>query len=265
MEEPNNYSSFDEKYRESIKFSLNDGSYFKDAFSWYSSAFLNNISDRTFYVFLSIMGILIIFYVMRIFLLILPLKEDIFISIKEKDLTQYQTSIIDLTLNSDLESTDEEILKYLLTNYVKERETHNYKTANINDMNLKLTRIKNTSSGDVFSAFRNFMGSGNRNGPYYFFGKNIETYVDITGFKFIRIVRTKLKDKIIDFFNIKLLPIKAEVYYTLTTDIAGNIKSQKRKAVMTFKYGGVEFDKKTNKYTPAKVIVTSYQNYMVGK
>ena len=34
---------------------------------------------------------------------------------------------------------------------------------------------------------------------------------------------------------------------------------------MTFKYGGVEFDKKTNKYTPAKVIVTSYQNYMVGK
>ena len=187
MEEPNNYKNFDETYRDSIKYSINDGSYFRDGFNWYCTVFLRSIVDRTFFVFMSIMGVIIIYNVMSIIFMILPLKHDIYISIREKDLTKYQTKIYDISKNEEANSTDEDILRYLLIAYVEERETHNYKTASISDINKKLEKIKSVSSSDVFNEFNLFMSRENQNGPFYYFGKDIETSVQINSFNFIRI------------------------------------------------------------------------------
>lgn len=261
MEEPNNYKNFDKNYRDSIKYSVNDGSYFKDAFSWYRTVFLRSIVDRTFFVFLSIMGIIIIYNVINLIFMILPIKQDIYITIKENDLTRFQTKIYDLSKNKDTESTDEDILRYLLIAYVKERESHNYKTANINDMNKKLEKVRNLSSSDVFNEFSSFMGRENINGPFYYFGRDAESSIEINSFKFIRIHRAKFIDKLKDYFDIGLMPIKAEVYYTLKTQIADKNTLQKRKAIIEFKYSGVELDKKTKKYKTVKLLVTSYKNY----
>ena len=261
MEEPNNYKNFDEDYRDSIKYSVNNGSYFKDGFNWYCTLFLRSIVDRTFFVFMSIMGVIIIYYVVSLIFMLLPLKEDVFISIREKDLTKYQTKIYDISKNEEAQSTDEDILKYLLIAYVEERETHNYKTANIKDINTKLERIKNVSSSDVFNEFNFFMSRENRNGPFYFFGRDAETTVEINSFNFIRIHREKLIDKIKDFFDITLMPIKAEVYYTLRTQIGDKITTQRRKAVISFKFIGVEYDGDRDEYSPVKLLITSYKNY----
>lgn len=261
MEEPNNYKNFDENYKESIKSSVSDGSYFKDAFNWYCALYLRPIVDRTFFVFMSIMGVIIIYNVVVLIFMLLPIKEDVFISIREKDLTKYQTKIYDISKNEEAKSTDEDILRYLLIAYVEERETHNYKTANINDINKKLERVRNMSSSDVFNEFNFFMSRENQNGPFYYFGRDAESKVEINSFKFIRIHRESFVDKIKDYFNVGLMPIKAEVYYTLTTQIGDTITTQKRKAVISFKFTGVEYDEKTGKYSPVRLLVTSYKNY----
>ena len=60
MEEPSNYNNYDEKYKESIKFSMDSGNYFKDAFSWYSLTYIQPIVDRTLLLFASIISIFII-------------------------------------------------------------------------------------------------------------------------------------------------------------------------------------------------------------
>lgn len=263
MEKPNNYDNFDEIYKKSIKTSVENGSYFRDAFSWFSVAYLRTIVDRSFFIFMSIMGVMIIYFVIIIINMILPLKEDIYITIKENDLTKYKTNIYDISENKDAETTDEHILRYLITNYVKNRESHNYKQANINDINNKLNVIQNTSSSDVFSEFKYFMSSENSNGPYYYFGKNIETSVTVDSFDFVRIQRKKILDKVIDYFNIKLLPIKADVYYTLTIQVGDNISYEKRRASVSFKFTGPELNKETNKYSPIKFLITEYKNYNV--
>lgn len=264
MEEPSNYNNFDDNYRDSIKYCVSNGSYFKDAFNWYCNLYLRSIVDRTFFIFMSIMGVIIIYNVVGLISLIMPLKEDVYITIKEKDLTKYQTLIYDISKSKEANSTDENILKYLVTNYVVERESHNYKTANINDINLKLEKMKNISSPDVFNDFKYFMSADNSGGPYYYFGKNIETTIDIATFNFVRINRTKFIDKIIDYFNVNLIPIKAEVFYTLNMQYGDNIKSEKRKAVLSFKFTGVEKNETTGKYLPVKFVVTSYKNYVLN-
>ncbi|MDD2840429.1 MAG: type IV secretion system protein [Rickettsiales bacterium] len=264
MEEPSNYNNFDDNYRDSIKYCVGNGTYFKDAFNWYCNLYLRPIVDRTFFVFMSIMGVVIIYNVIGLISLILPLKEDVYIAIREKDLTKYQTTIHDISKSKEANSTDENILKYLVNNYVAERESHNYKTSNINDINLKMERVKNVSSPDVFNDFKYFMSADNNNGPYYYFGKNIETTVDITSFNFIRIHRTKFVDKIIDYFNVGLIPIKAEVFYTLSTQFGDNVNYQKRKAILSFKFVGVERNEKTGEYSPVKFVVTSYKSYLIN-
>ena len=264
MEEPNNYNNFDEEYKESINYDVKNGSYFKEAFKWYCDTFLRTITDRTFYVFMSIMGILITYNVIQIIFMILPLKEDIFITIKEKDLTKYFTRIYDLSKNEEALTTDEDILRYLIINYVVERESHNYKTGNINDVNTKLEKIRNNSSGDVYNEFNMFMSSGNINGPFYYFGKNVETTVQINSFNFIRIHRTRFIDKIKDYFNLQLLPVQAEVYYTLRTQIGNNITSERRKAVVSFKFRGTEYNEEKQEYSPVVFQVTGYKNYKLN-
>ncbi len=263
MEEPSNYNNFDEEYKESINYSVKDNSYFKEGFNWYCATFLRSIVDRTFFTFMSIMGIIIVYNVISIIFMILPLEENVFIPIREKDLTKYQTHIYDLSKNEEAITTDEDILRYLIINYVIERESHNYKTGNINDINTKLEKIRNNSSGDVYNEFNLFMSSENVNGPFYFFGKNVETSVQIDSFKFIRIHRTRFIDKIKDYFNLNLLPIQAEVYYTLKTQIGNNITTQKRKAVVSFKFRGVEYDESTQEYSPVLFQITSYKNYQI--
>ena len=261
MEESNNYNNFDEDYKESIRCSIDDGSYFKDAFNWYADSYLKPIVDRTFFIFMSIMGIFIVYNVVLMIFMLLPLKQDIYISIKEKDLTKYYTSIYDISKNDEGESTDEDILRYLTIYYVKERENHNYKSGDIMDLNNKLTKIGNNSSGDVFNDFKYYMSSKNENGPYYYFGKNIETTVQINSLNFTRIRRKNIFSKAIDYFNVQLLPIGADVVYTLKTQMGDDITYQKRKAVIGFKFSGVEYDKNTGTYLPVKFTVTSYKNY----
>lgn len=264
MDKLNNYDNFDENYKESVKCSVKNGKYFKEAFDWYSNTYLRSIVDRTFFVFLSIMGIIIIYYVISLIFMILPLKENIYIPIREKDLTKYETSIVDLSKNSVSKSSDEQILQYLITNYVIERETHNYKSANISDINDKLIKIQNTSSRDVYNEFKYFMSSEYKDGPYYYFGKDIETEVKINSFEFIRVKRDNLISKIIDYFNVNLMPIRAEVKYTLTTKIGDNITKQKRKAVLSFKFVGVEYNENTKKYSNVRIFITGYKNYILN-
>lgn len=264
MDKPNNYDNFDEDYKVSIKYSVENGKYFKEAFDWYSNMYLRSIVDRTFFIFMFIMGVFIIYNVISLVFMILPLKEDVYIAIKEKDLTKYETSIVDLSKNSISKSSDEQILQYLITNYVIERETHNYKSANISDVNEKLAKIQNNSSRDVYNEFKYFMSSEYKDGPYYYFGKDIETEVKIDSFEFIRVKRDNLISKLTDYFNMNLMPIRAEVKYTLTTKIGDNITKQKRKAVLSFKFTGVEYNENTKKYSNVRIFITSYRNYILN-
>ena len=61
-----------------------------------------------------------------------------------------------------------------------------------------------------------------------------------------------------------LMPVRAEVKYTLTTKIGDNITKQKRKAVLSFKFTGVEYNENTKKYSDVRIFITSYRNYILN-
>ena len=256
---------FNKEYAANIKKDVENGNYFKDSYNYYCIAYLYQITDRTFYIFMSIISLIILYFAYKIIIGMFPLKEEIYIAIKENDLTKYQTSIVDLTKFKEARSVDEMILQYLTMNYVKERETHNYRSGNINDINNKLVKIKNTSSGDVYNEFKQFMSRENTNGPYYYFGKSITTRINITDVKFIRLNENGVFNKIKNFFSFKvLLPIQTEIYYDLITDNGEKQIIQKRKALLTYKYTTFIYNKIKNEYSPVKFYITSYKNFAIN-
>ena len=89
MEEPSNYKNFNDEYKESVKFSIDSGNYFKDAFSWYNTVYIKPSVDRTSLIFAFVLSVFIIYNVVNLILYLLHLKEDIYIAIREKDLLKY--------------------------------------------------------------------------------------------------------------------------------------------------------------------------------
>jgi type IV secretory pathway component VirB8 len=258
-----NYDNFDDVYRDNVKSDVESGRFFNDGYDYFLNAFLRPIVDRTFFIFISIVSTVIIYFVIGLISFVLPLKEEINVTIKERDITRYWINIEDLTNNNEAETTDEDILRYLIVNYVKERETHNYKEGNINDVNKKITRIQNNSVTDVNNGFRWFMSKANENGPYYYFGKDIETKIEINSFKFNRVNKNNLFNKIKFFFDVSVMPIGAEVNYTLVIISAGEIVlREKRKAAVEFNYVAVEKEK-DDTFTAPKFTVNSYKNYKI--
>jgi type IV secretory pathway component VirB8 len=256
------YESFDNIYKESIKYNVENGVYFADGFDYFLVAYLRPIVDRTFYIFVCIISIFIIYNTISLISFVLPIKEDVNVVINERDMSRYHLTITDLSKNKDTLTIDEDILRFLLMNYVKLRETHNYKSADVTEFNNRFISIQNNSSPDVSNDFRLFMSKENTTGPYYYFGKDIESSIKITSFSFDRIKRVKLSDKIRDYFNTKLLPIRANVYYTLTIKNDSKIYNESRKAVLEFEFIGIEKNKE-GKMTAPKFSVTSYKNYRI--
>ncbi|GMO60107.1 MAG: hypothetical protein Ta2D_05680 [Rickettsiales bacterium] len=254
------YENFNEIYAENIKYSVGNDSFFKDGWDYFFVGYIRPIIDRTFFIFIGLIGAFISYYVINLVFLILPIREDVFITIREKDIANYNINIKDLTKNKEAITTDEHILKYLLESYVKEREQHNYMSGNISDLNKKLTRVHNNSAPNVDQEFKVFMSRENINGPFQYFGKNIESKINITNFKFKRIVKPKLVDRIKSYFTENLSPVSANVYYTLTIQTESQKVQEKRRAYIEFKYQAIDKNKK-GEYTAPKIVVSKYQNF----
>lgn len=252
-----------EEYKTFVKESVDDGSYFKDAFDWYAISYILPIAERSFFMFLSILSALIVYVLISIFSSVLPLTEEVPIVIKAKDSARYKPIISSIKNKDEAETLDETVLRFLAINFVKDREEHNYKKANIKEYNKKLDRMKNNSSIEVYDDFKKFMSKSNPDSPIHFFGKNVERKIIVDSFTFEKVKKTGVMDRLRGFLVLEATPSKAYVNYTLQTILPDKTVNEKRKARMGFKFSGVEFDEKNNKYLPLKFTVTEYKNYNV--
>jgi len=264
MQEDNTESEdFKKRYNSFVSKLLENKTFFKDAREWYATTYVLPISQRSFFILISIMGLFTSIMIASIVNSVFPLKETVPVIIESKDQAIYKPIIYDLTkINTQNSKTaDEFVSSYLLVNYLKEREEHSYRDGNITKYNEKFNKIKNNSSIEVFEEFKKYMSKSNSNSPVHFFGKNISRKVIIKNIKFIRQIKEELSDKIKDFFRPKDMPSLVEIDYLVQTKYSNRTVSERNKAKINFKFNGIQKDQKTNKYLPLKFTVTKYKNY----
>ena len=209
----------EKEYYDFIKESVKEGSYFEDAFNWYCLRYVGPLCERTILIIAAVISIVVLFYIYGLVKMMFPLVQTFPITIKAKDQSLYFPHLISLELKDENKSPitiDEAIAKYLLSIYVKDRESYNYSKGEISEVNLKFNRLKNTSSAAEYKKFQLLMSDSNRDSPIYSFGKNIVRKVEVKSITFPKINSDNIIKKAKNFLNIRV-PTEAEIVFTATT------------------------------------------------
>ncbi len=251
-QEKQNINSEKEEF---IKKSIEDGSYFKDAVEWFGSRYIEPITEKTFLVFLSIIGVVITYTIITMISNLLPLTEKVAIVLKEKDSTKYLPIITPLRDDEKL-TTNEAVLKYLVIHYLKDREEHYYPKGNLTKYTDKFERIKNTSSNEAFVDFKQFMSKSNKDSPIHYFGQDVERKVEITSFSFIR-NKQGFFTKTGEFFAEEKFPKKAVIKYKVKLITPFKTTESSETTEISFNFGGIKRNSK-KEYLPLNFKVISY-------
>lgn len=239
------------EYLDSMKASVSDGSYFKDAVNWYFFKYVTPICDRTLLIFGAILATVVIYFLYQMMQSAFPLVEKMPIFIKSKDQSLYFPNLVELKpkenesgYDPNIATVDEAVAKYLLANYVKERESFDFSDANIEDVNNKFNRIRNTSSSEQYKAFQLFMSKGNPTSPIRFFGKDVYREVTIESVKMIKEESDNLAIRAKNFIYSQI-PTQAQVRFISNTITRNpqdgtNIEQKERfVAKINFKFAGI--------------------------
>ncbi|NBX53141.1 MAG: hypothetical protein EBT63_05790 [Proteobacteria bacterium] len=237
------------EYCNLVKESVDSGKYFKDALDWYHLRYITPICDRA-YLILTILLLFFMIYVVKTMsdsIFPLVVQQPIFTSAKNAyaDKDRFSPRIVKLKprqgeagFDPRIENFDDSVIKYLLINYVQDREQFDFRKAKIEDVNKKFNRIKNNSNFREYKNFQIFMSKENPSSPIRFFGKNSKRDIKVTSLKFYRRQPKNFAEKII-FFIANTIPTEADVSFAATTttvDEIGNIKKVNEEFLVKIKY-----------------------------
>ncbi len=240
-----------EEYIEKVKLSVQDGSFFRDSMQWYIFQYIRPAVDRNLMIMFSLIGFFCVYYLYDIIKSSFPLVEEVPVVIREHNTAAVRPIIKQLrdTKVEDVLSADESVTKYLLSNYITQRESFDYRDSNIKEINRKFNIIKNNSSYLEYRAFRSQMSRSNPTSPIHFFGADVYKTVEISSFKFIQ-DKPKGKFAPLKAFFLPKNSTEAEVRFKATRfskDEKGNNieESKKYLAKIAFDFSGLDRNEKS--------------------
>lgn len=260
-------SEYSPEYFEFIKSSVQDKTYFKDAMTWYFFRYVNPFCERTVLVFAAILALVVLFFLSQMIQSAFPLVEKIPIIIPSGDQSRYFPNLVPLKSKKDTEvqTVDEAVLKYLLSVYINDREGFDYSKSEVMDLNNKFNRLKNTSSDNEYRQFQFFMSKDNPTSPIHQFGKDVVKKIKIESVKFPRVEPKDFAEKAREFLNPKI-PTEVEIRFSTQTiehDIDGLLVGDlKEKFVVKIKFAFSGIVKEKNK-APLDFMVNEYKLYKV--
>ncbi|MDR3078888.1 MAG: hypothetical protein LBU15_02515 [Rickettsiales bacterium] len=253
------------KYSRLVGSVVEEGLYFRDALGWYHLKYTSIISERTFFIIMSIMSVIVVTMLGLTITNILPLKESFPVLVTQPDSARYYTTIKSMKPKGLAYSSNEAILRLLLIRYVREMFSHDYRTGKIEDINGKFLRVKNYSTEEVLQRFRNdFNGI-----TAQLFNKNITQTVYIRTFKFKekesrssgRFSLNSLKKLIIT----RKIPTEAELDYEVHILTPREKIVQKQRISLDFKFDAIKYNSINRKFSKPVLIVTNYTTTDIGK
>jgi len=261
------------EYNEAIREAVADGSYFEDALNWYFFRYVTAVCDRTLLIFGAIIAAVVLYCLVVMLQNAFPLvvKEPIFIrahdqSVYFPNLVHLKPKKLEKGFDPEVRTVDEAVAKYLLGVYVNDREAYNFSKAEIDDVNRKFNRIRNTSSDQQYQAFQLEMSKDNPNSPLLNFGQNVAKSVEVESVRFIRDEKEGFTNKALEYLTIQI-PTQAEVRFVATTsrvDENGETKSQKERylAKIGFRFDGISKGE-SGQRNVIKFVVNDYQLFKI--
>jgi type IV secretion system protein VirB8 len=260
-----------DEYFEFIRSAVDDGSYFKDARDWYFFRYVTPICDRTLLIFGAMIAAVVLYFLIGMVKSAFPLVEHAPVFIKAQDKSRYFPNLVELkpkkgerNYDQSITTIDEAVAKYLISTYIKDREGYDFSKAEIEDVNQKFNRIKNTSSASEYKNFQLVMSKDNPTSSIHQFGQNINKTITIESVRLIKKEPKNFTQKAREFLSSKL-PTEAEVRFiatTKSTNEEGDVKNEKERYVAKVNF---DFDGVVKGESAVSVLKFTVNNYQLFK
>ena len=227
------------EYREFIRASVKDGTFFEDAFDWYIFRYVTPLCDRTWLFVVAFASSIITYTLVLMIINSLPIVSKVPVIIPAKDMAVYYPKITALNDSPDIKTIEEPIIKYLVIKYLKDREEYDFSKMNTNDLNTKFEIIKNNSTSNEFKNFKSSISLNNKNSPIRDFGTNVSRKVEIESFSFKRNLSDDFLSKAKNFVYTQV-PTQASIAYKLTINSnSGQVTQTRYVADISFKFSNI--------------------------
>lgn len=246
-------------YNEIIKASLEDGTFYKDSFTWYLEKYVLVFTERMMAVIFLIICVVASRLMYQLLQKEIASPKSMPIITMERDQTAYAPIVKKLVLDDVARSVDETMLRELLKNYLHYREDFDHQKGSIVEYNNQLNRIKNNSSVKVFLDYKKDMDPTNPESPMRFFGKNFRRENNIISFSFVRSTRDDWLSRLMFFLNPSTeISNKAIVIFEQAEITADKIKTTKYQAELTFNFNGIKKTQDNSTFVPMRFSVIDY-------
>ncbi len=258
-----------EEYLKFIKSSVEDGVYFKDALNWYFFRYVTPICDRTLLIFGAIIASVVLFFLYQMIDSAFPLVEKVPVFVAARDQSASFPNIVTLkpkkgadSYDQEIKTVDEAVIKYLLSVYIKDRESYDFSKAEAEDVNRKFNRLKNLSSAEEYRNFQLVMSPDNPDSPIKNFGHPVNKFAKVESVKFVRKEAAGFANQAKLFLS-NQIPSEAEVRFSTVLKTASDqgVKEEKERylAKVKFDFESIKQDQKGS----IKFTVNSYKLFKI--
>lgn len=239
--------------------SIDDGSYFEDAISWYIVKFCNPIAERVFWVIILIFFSFFIYHLQSQLRSWYPLKIQRPIILYNKDVKMKQVVQKMQNLHNN---ADYAIVRYLIKHYVQMREEFLKDSLDLLKIDNRLKRVANNSTREVSRDYQKLFDSDDIRNPLKRLGRTGTRKIEIIDID-LQIKELSMFEKAKKFNKLIELPTTAVITYRANEQTARNKTTGVWRIEISFNYGGVIIDAKNKDLTFGGFTVNDYKQRRV--
>jgi type IV secretory pathway component VirB8 len=236
-----------------IRKKILSGEYFADGLRWYDSKYNAPMAERSFLIIITIFAAMIIFFSYKAIVGILPITEQKEVYLITDDVFGSQPSVN--PLSERYSETDSAIREFLVTDYVRARESYS-----VDSLEANYRRVRFLSTPEVFATYQDEIEPANPQSPIILYERH--TTKEIRRMS-IGLYSSKPENSGQDEEDI--VPDTAQVDFTAVTVSNGEeIGAARYRAVINFEYKGIEVmqdnadDESPQEVKPMEFRVTGY-------
>jgi type IV secretory pathway component VirB8 len=213
---------------------IRSGEYFREAHNWYSGLAHDPMTERYFYIFITIIAVIIFFISFISIQMLYPLKSTAPFIVRSMDMMEDLPRIRPLARKG--EDPNAAVVRFLLRHYVSLREEYDVKLVDRNDLG-----VRGHSSPEVYAEYERYIDPKNPESPVTLYQRHAVRDVQV-----------------LEIRGLSLRTGEAEVVFRATVDNKPDQTSQWI-ANISFTYKNIALDEVTGKPAPLQFIVTRYR------
>jgi len=224
---------------------VRSGEYFREVRQMVDIDLHQPMTDRYWYILLTIPALLIVIFAVSALQSLYPLKPRVAFIYGINDIVEDVPRIKTL-VQYDGEPADVALQRFLVSNYVKEREEYNVLTFDRNQ-----TALQTLSTPDVFSEYEKSVAVDNPSSPIVLYQRHTARNI-----KILSTTITKKPEE--DDLTGRDYAMRL-VYDESLTPERKNVTLSRWQVDVAFKYEAIKIDEKTSKIEPYRFLVTGYK------